>query len=132
MPETKKIQYGNQTIDLPAGMTLEEAKAQMARFFPELAEPRIETKKDGDTTTYVFSKQAGRKGAQTLAARLLKLECWPVADSAVLAALQGDCEDPQALIRQLAAEAEAVARAREQLCDVPPDVGAQPAAPILL
>jgi hypothetical protein len=61
--ENKKIRYGDRTLELPAGMTLEEAKAQMARFFPELSEPHIETKKDGDTTTYVFSKQAGRKGA---------------------------------------------------------------------
>ena len=132
MAETKKIQYGDRTLELPAGMTLEEAKAQMARFFPELAEPKIETKKDGDTTTYVFSKQAGRKGAQTLTARLLKLECWPIADSAVLAALRGDCDDPQALIRKLTAEAEAVARAREHQCDMPPAVGAQHAAPVLL
>ena len=63
MLETKKIKYGDRTLELPAGMTLEEAKAQMARFFPELAEPKIETKKDGDDTTYVFSKQAGRKGS---------------------------------------------------------------------
>lgn len=63
MPEQKRIQYGGRTLDLPAGMSLEEAKQQMARFFPELSEPKVETKKDGDTTTYVFSKQAGRKGA---------------------------------------------------------------------
>lgn len=63
MPEQKYVRYGGQTMELPAGMSLEEAKAQMARFFPELAEPHVETQKDGDKTTYVFSKQAGRKGA---------------------------------------------------------------------
>ena len=62
MSESKKVRYGGQTIDLPAGMTLEDAKQQMARFFPELSEAKVETKKDGDVTTYTFSKQAGRKG----------------------------------------------------------------------
>jgi hypothetical protein len=63
MPEVKRIKYGNRELELPAGMTLEDAKQQMARFFPELSEAKVETKKDGDTTIYVFSKQAGRKGA---------------------------------------------------------------------
>ena len=63
MPPIKKIKYGGQTIDLPADMSLEDAKAQMARFFPELSEPKIETVKKDDVTTYVFSKQAGTKGA---------------------------------------------------------------------
>lgn len=60
---TKRIKYGDKTIDMPDAMTLEQAKEQMARFFPELAEPAVETKKDGDNTIYVFSKKAGRKGA---------------------------------------------------------------------
>jgi hypothetical protein len=59
---TNYIQYGNQTIPMPDGMTLEQAKEQMARFFPELAEPKIDTNKKGDDTTYVFSKRAGTKG----------------------------------------------------------------------
>mgnify|MGYP000966961221 FL=1 len=59
---TKKIRYGDKTIDMPDAMTLDQAKEQMARFFPELSEPAVETKKDGDDVTYVFSKKAGRKG----------------------------------------------------------------------
>lgn len=63
MSDQRTIKYGNQTMPMPDGMTLDQAKAIMARHFPELAEnPKIETKKIGDTTTYVFSKQAGRKG----------------------------------------------------------------------
>ena len=63
MADSRFIKYGNQTMPMPDGMTLDQAKAIMARHFPELAEnPKIETKKDGDKTTYVFSKQAGRKG----------------------------------------------------------------------
>jgi len=58
----KKIKYGDKTIDMPDTMSLEQAKEQMARFFPELSEPAVETKKDGDNVTYVFSKKAGRKG----------------------------------------------------------------------
>ena len=61
---SKFIQYGNKTLTMPEGMTLEQAKQLMARHFPELAEnPKVETKKEGDNTTYIFSKQAGRKGA---------------------------------------------------------------------
>ena len=59
---TNYIQYGNQTIPMPEGMTLDQAKEQMSRFFPELAEPKIDTAKKGDDTTYTFSKRAGTKG----------------------------------------------------------------------
>ena len=40
----KHIVYGDKRLEMPDGMTLEQAKAQMARFFPELAEPNVETK----------------------------------------------------------------------------------------
>lgn len=62
MTAKRIIQYGDKKMDMPDGMTLDEAKVTMARFFPELAEPKVENKKDGDTTVYVFTKQAGRKG----------------------------------------------------------------------
>jgi hypothetical protein len=63
MSANRWIKYGDKTMPMPEHMKLEDAKAVMARHFPELAEnPKIETKKDGDKTTYVFSKQAGRKG----------------------------------------------------------------------
>lgn len=64
--ETKKIVYGGRTLELPAGMTLEEAKAQMARFFPELSEPEITTTHKDGATIYTFSKKAGRKGGDSL------------------------------------------------------------------
>ena len=53
---SKFIQYGNKTLTMPEGMTLEQAKQLMARHFPELAEnPKVDTKKEGDDTTYIFS-----------------------------------------------------------------------------
>ena len=64
MAEQRFARYGDKTMPVPDGMTLEQLKTQMARFFPELAEPKVESKKDEakGTTTYVFSKQAGKKG----------------------------------------------------------------------
>lgn len=58
----KYAQYGDKKMEL-GELSLEKAKEIIARFFPELAEPKVETKKDGDDTIYVFSKQAGRKGS---------------------------------------------------------------------
>lgn len=66
MSETKYVQYGDKKMPI-GNLTLEQAKQTMARFFPELADPKIETKKSGDETVYVFTKQAGRKGAPTSA-----------------------------------------------------------------
>ncbi len=62
MAEKRWIKYGDKKIEMPEGMTLEQAKAQMARFFSELAEPDVATKKEGEATVYVFSKKAGKKG----------------------------------------------------------------------
>lgn len=62
MADKKQIKYGDKTMDMPDGMTLDQAKQQMARFFPELAEPEVKTEKKNDKTIYVFSKKAGRKG----------------------------------------------------------------------
>lgn len=55
--------YGGKKMPVPQGTALPELKTLMARFFPELAEAKVETKTEGDVTTYVFSKQAGQKGA---------------------------------------------------------------------
>lgn len=63
MADQRFVKYGDRTMPIEAGLTLEQVKAVMARHFPELAEPNVETKKDGETTTYVFTKRAGRKGA---------------------------------------------------------------------
>lgn len=54
-------EYGGKRFPMQ-GFTLDQAKSIMARHFPELAEPKIETKKDGEDTIHVFTKQAGRKG----------------------------------------------------------------------
>lgn len=62
MADEKVIRYGDRTMPLEPGMTLEQAKELMARHFPELADPKIETKRDGDKTVYTFSKKAGHKG----------------------------------------------------------------------
>lgn len=55
------IQYGDKK--LPMGdMKLEEAKEVMKRHFPELANMKVDEKKEGEDTIYVLSKQAGTKG----------------------------------------------------------------------
>ena len=57
---SKFIQYGNKTLTMPEGMTLEQAKQLMARHFPELAEnPKVDTKKEG-SRLIVTGKQIGR------------------------------------------------------------------------
>lgn len=64
----KFVRYGAQQMPMAGGMTLEQAKEQMRRFFPELADPAVttETEKGGkgepDKTIYVFAKKAGHKG----------------------------------------------------------------------
>lgn len=63
MAEQRYVKYGDREMPLEPGMTLEQAKELMARHFPELANPKVETKKTGEKTVYVFSKQAGHKGA---------------------------------------------------------------------
>ena len=62
MSDQRFIQYGNQTLEMEPGMTLDQGKQVMARHFPELAQPKVETKEKNGKTYYVFTKQAGRKG----------------------------------------------------------------------
>lgn len=57
------VEYGGKRTSVPTGMNQEDVKREMARFHPELADPKIETKTEGDTTVWVFSKKAGTKGA---------------------------------------------------------------------
>ena len=64
----KFVKYGDRTMPVEADLTLEAIKELMARHFPELADPSIETKKTDDKTTYVFSKKAGHKGNATMRA----------------------------------------------------------------
>lgn len=75
MAEKRVIRYGDKKIEMPEGMTLEQAKAQMARFFAELAEPEVTTKKEGDTTVYVFSKKAGKKGGVETVGMINAYDC---------------------------------------------------------
>ncbi len=72
MAESKFIKYGDRQFPLTDGMTLEQAKQVMARHFPELADPKIETKKNGSETIYVFTKKAGHKGATSPLARAIQ------------------------------------------------------------
>lgn len=119
------VKYGEKTTELPASMTLAQAKQQMARFFPELADPEVKTEKKGEDTIYTFSKKAGRKGADalsTLAQRLTRVRETPVASPAVIAvALQagdGAGVDLEAALERMQSEAHAVAewgRAAEAL-----------------
>ncbi len=69
MTEQRFVEYGGKRFPVPDGITQDAVKAQMARFFPELANPKIESKKDGDATVWVFSKQAGTKGADEESAK---------------------------------------------------------------
>lgn len=88
----KVIEYGGRKIPIPDDMTQEQAKDQMARFFPELADPKIESKKDGDKTVWVFSKKAGTKGAPThadLVKRLAGLKTTPLAPAWLVDAALG-------------------------------------------
>lgn len=62
MTEKRFIRYGAQEMELPDSMTLEQAKKEMARFFSELGDPKVETRKEKGRTVYVLSKKAGTKG----------------------------------------------------------------------
>ena len=64
MSEQRYVEYGSKRFPLESGLTLEQAKAIMGRHFPELADPAVTTKKDGESTVYVFGKKAGHKGSR--------------------------------------------------------------------
>jgi len=88
MTETKPrfVAYGDKRFSMTDDMTLDQAKDIMARHFPELADPQIDTRKEDAGTVYVFSKKAGRKGTrsspvQTARRRLLRAKPAPVPDA---------------------------------------------------
>ena len=64
MPEatSRLVRYGDKTFPVQPGLTLEQVKAIMAKHFPELADPKVETKDEGGKAVWVFTKKAGRKG----------------------------------------------------------------------
>lgn len=55
--------YGQRRMPIPDGMTDDQVKAQMGRFFPELSDPKVEVKKAKGVRELHFSKKAGTKGA---------------------------------------------------------------------
>jgi hypothetical protein len=84
----RKLRYGDKEFTLDEGMTLDQAKAIMARHFPELADPQVDTKQEEGATVYVLAKKAGKKGAgldKQLTA-LGKLQPTPILDGPALAA----------------------------------------------
>jgi len=94
----RTIRYGDKEFALDAGMTIDQAKSIMARHFPELADPEVTTKKEGDATTYTFTKKAGRKGAQTDIDALLAIPATAVLPADILriatALLRNDADAP--------------------------------------
>ncbi len=140
MAEQRTIKYGDREMPLEPGMTLENAKELMARHFPELADPKVETKKEGEKTVYVFSKKAGHKGngnprrlrrgsrrtkAPAYAAmlrRLCAVTAIPVVDARLVNHVErGEGERLLAsdLAGHLAGETERVVEIRQQLADLP-------------
>jgi PRTRC genetic system protein C len=116
MSDTRVIRYGDREFPLEPGMTLDQAKDLMARHFPELANPKIDTKKTADKTTYIFSKQAGHKGAVRRAhantatiTRLLGLREWFNLDKRIVAAVV-DRKGDQVHAASLAVNAEVEAK----------------------
>lgn len=59
MSTTKKLIFGENKIDLPAGTTLARAKELAAQILPGIADAEGHEDEDGN---FVFTKRAGRKG----------------------------------------------------------------------
>lgn len=124
------VKYGDKRMPVDDGMTLDQIKTIMARHFPELADPKVETKKDGETTVYVFSKQAGRKGVRhtlhnTVIANLGKIEAVGILPAGVLEAVTGNGApmiqgDASILAESLDNEAAQVNTVAQSLLDIPP------------
>lgn len=129
MAESIVVVYGGKRMPVTPGTAEKDVKALMARFFPELADPKIEKKKDGDTMVWTFSKKAGTKGGRQQAAAvqaLLALEAQPLIPADVVKAVQTRRPiklDADAFSRALQAEAELVAQARQALLDLAPARG---------
>jgi PRTRC genetic system protein C len=130
------IKYGNRTIPMPDDMKLDQAKEIMAFHFPELAEnPKIETKKDGETTTYTFSKQAGRKGSgtKTLVKGLARIKPRVIISPALVGYVTGTTDHLNEEIAQtLGDETERVGETRTRLLTLAPSFAGQDAGVILL
>lgn len=123
----KFVRYGDRTMALDDGMTLDQAKELMARHFPELADPKIETVKKDDKTTYVFSKKAGHKGNGQMNALIAEINqhciATPIVAPAVLRMIEsGQAEnvyEMRALAANLRDDANAVRAAANALLDLP-------------
>lgn len=86
MADKRIIKYGDKEMPIPESMTLEQAKEQMARFFPELADPKVETKKEKNQTVYTLSKKAGTKGGEDITFTIDPIE----GDSGFAVCINGD------------------------------------------
>lgn len=139
------VKYGEKTTELPEGMTLTQVKQQMARFFPELADPEVKTEKKGEDTIHTFSKKAGRKGAgrksaatplATLTGRLRKVRETPVAPPALVAVVLQAADDTrvdlETTLDAMQSEARAVREWRETAQQMPPCWPAQNSQGLLL
>ena len=62
----KFVEYGGKRFSLDEGMTLDDAKDVMARHFPELAEPKVETKKEGTSRRIRCSTGWGRSATSSV------------------------------------------------------------------
>ncbi|MDP2949633.1 MAG: PRTRC system protein C [Chloroflexota bacterium] len=59
----RKFVYDNREYPDPdPSMTVEQVKASMASFFPELANASVKERQDGQDTVYEFEKRLGTKG----------------------------------------------------------------------
>lgn len=56
------VYEGREFPDPDANMTVEEVKAMMSGFFPELANAEVKQGKRGDDELYEFVKKVGVKG----------------------------------------------------------------------
>lgn len=134
----KKIRYGDKEFQLDPGMTLEQAKTLMARHFPELSEPQVETKNEKGVTIYVLTKKAGHKGAG-LVDQLLAINETPIVPNeaqSIIRAIMGDENEVSNmpnlhhLANQLTEDSHEVQGLASALTDLPP--AGQPQGGILL
>lgn len=136
----KYIRYSNRLMPM-GGMTMDEAKKMMARHFAELGEnPKVEKKDENGKTVYVFSKQAGKKGAKTaqknspvarIRAQLAALEPAPVIPADALSFLTTSAVtvdsaiDPLQVADDLDREAVLISAARRVLAETTVELASQ-------
>ncbi|MCC6192087.1 MAG: hypothetical protein IT318_23910 [Anaerolineales bacterium] len=136
MAETVFAEYGQKRIPVPEGMTQAQVTEQMRRFFPELADPKIETKTEKDKKIWVYSKKAGTKGhgprggagdaaAAVVFKRLLRVRETPIAPAwfidVALGSPPGPGRDFERAGQRLLSQAQAAEELGRDLAAVRPD-----------